>query len=56
MFLDADEMVSPELRAEIEALKARDFGGGEYTGFEMPRNVLPPRNSRRNAVVSGTSA
>jgi glycosyltransferase involved in cell wall biosynthesis len=33
--LDADERLSPDLRAEIEALRAGGFG--DVAGFEMPR-------------------
>jgi len=35
LFLDADEVISPRLREEIEALKAQ--GVGEHRGFEIPR-------------------
>lgn len=36
--LDADEELSPELRAEVHAVKQR--GPGEFSGFSMPRCVL----------------
>jgi glycosyltransferase involved in cell wall biosynthesis len=37
--LDADERISPELKAEIEALKSRsdDPASGPVSGFEIPR-------------------
>jgi len=35
LFLDADEVISPRLREEIEALKTK--GIGECRGFEIPR-------------------
>lgn len=38
LFLDADEMVSARLRDEIVALRSSEFGGGQYNGYEMPRN------------------
>ena len=35
LFLDADEVVSPQLRGELEALKDKGMRG--YSGFEIPR-------------------
>ncbi len=37
-FLDADEVISPQLREELETLKDKEMG--DYSGFEIPRRAF----------------
>lgn len=57
LFLDADEMVSPELADEIEALKSdMKLGAGGLRGYTMPRNEqvfwrMSSIHTRKNAYL-----
>lgn len=60
LFLDADEMLSAEVQAEIRALRDRDFGAHEGdtapSGYEMPRNEqvfwrMSAEGTRKNHYV-----